>query len=57
VTFSVLAKIGPSTGTQITNQATVILDTNAPINTATWLNTNRRDAPRELRYSSFREPD
>ena len=39
VVFSVLPKSGVITGTQITNQATVVFDANGPINTPTWLNT------------------
>jgi hypothetical protein len=39
VIFSVLPKSTVTTGTQITNQATVVFDANGPINTPTWLNT------------------
>ncbi len=39
VLFNVLPKTGITTGTQITNQATVVFDANAPINTPVWLNT------------------
>ena len=39
VTFALLPKSGLSTGTQIANQATVVFDANAPINTQTWMNT------------------
>jgi hypothetical protein len=39
VVFSVAPLSTLTTGTQITNQATVVFDANAPINTATWLNT------------------
>ena len=39
VVFTVMPKKGLATGTQITNQATVVFDANAPINTPTWLNT------------------
>ena len=45
VTFTVMPKSGLTTGTQITNQATVVFDANAPINTATWLNTIDVNAP------------
>ena len=38
VSFSVTPKAA-ATGTQITNQATVVFDVNPPINTPTWLNT------------------
>ncbi len=43
--FSVTPKAGQSTGAQITNMATVVFDSNAPINTPTWLNTLDVDAP------------
>jgi hypothetical protein len=39
VTFTVTPKSGQTTGTQVTNQATVVFDANAPINTPSWLNT------------------
>lgn len=39
VIFSVAPKAGDSTGTVISNTATVVFDANAPINTPTWLNT------------------
>ena len=39
VLFSVMPKTGITTGTQITNQATVVFDANAPISTHVWLNT------------------
>ena len=39
VLFTVMPKQGLGTGTQITNQATITFDVNAPINTPTWLNT------------------
>ncbi len=39
VIFSVMPKSGLTTGTQISNMATVVFDANAPINTPTWTNT------------------
>jgi hypothetical protein len=39
VLFTVMPKAGLSTGTQISNQATVVFDVNAPISTQTWVNT------------------
>jgi hypothetical protein len=39
VTFTISPKSGQATGTQIPNQASVVFDTNAPINTAVWTNT------------------
>ena len=39
VQFSVTPKSSLTTGTPITNQASVVFDTNAPILTPTWLNT------------------
>jgi CSLREA domain-containing protein/uncharacterized repeat protein (TIGR01451 family) len=39
VLFTVMPKTGLSTGTQITNQAQVVFDVNAPISTPQWLNT------------------
>jgi hypothetical protein len=39
VLFTVMPKSGITTGTKITNQATVVFDANAPINTPSWLNT------------------
>jgi hypothetical protein len=39
VTFTAMPKGGQTTGTQITNQATVVFDANAPISTPVWLNT------------------
>jgi hypothetical protein len=38
VQFNVVPVAGQPTGTAITNMATVVFDTNAPINTPTWLN-------------------
>jgi len=43
--FSVKPKDTITTGTQITNQASVVFDTNAPILTPTWLNTMDVTAP------------
>jgi hypothetical protein len=39
VLFTVMPKQGLATGTQFTNQATIVFDTNAPISTPAWLNT------------------
>ncbi len=39
VLFTVMPKSGLADGTQIQNQATVVFDQNAPINTPVWLNT------------------
>ncbi|MGA2261459.1 MAG: hypothetical protein ABSH28_08485 [Acidobacteriota bacterium] len=39
VFFTVMPKQGLATGTQIQNQATVVFDVNAPINTPVWVNT------------------
>lgn len=39
VIFSVAPKAGDTTGTVISNTATVVFDSNAPINTDTWTNT------------------
>ena len=39
VVFTVMPKAGLTTGAQIKNQASVVFDANAPISTATWLNT------------------
>jgi len=39
VLFTVMPKKGLATGTQFTNQATIVFDTNAPIATPTWMNT------------------
>jgi len=39
ISFTVKPKNGLATGMQIRNAATVVFDTNAPINTPTWLNT------------------
>jgi hypothetical protein len=39
VFFSVAPKPGLATNAQISNQATIVFDTNAPINTPTWMNT------------------
>ncbi len=45
VTFNVMPKAGATTGTQVTNMATVVFDSNAPINTPSWMNTLDVDAP------------
>ena len=45
MTFSVMPKSGQTTGTTITNQAMVVFDSNAPMNTPSWLNTLDVDAP------------
>ena len=39
VTFNVLPKHGLVTGTQISNQAAITFDNNAPLNTPVWMNT------------------
>ena len=39
VMFSVMPQSGLATGTEISNQATVVFDANAPLQTPTWLNT------------------
>jgi hypothetical protein len=39
VSFSAKAKRGLPTGTQISDQASVVFNTNSPINTNTWINT------------------
>lgn len=44
VSFSVRPK-SVQTGTQISNQATVVFDTNAPMNTPVWTNTLDNNAP------------
>lgn len=43
--FSVTPKAGLPTGTVITNQATIVFDYNAPMNTPVWSNTIDNDAP------------
>jgi Bacterial Ig-like domain (group 3) len=45
VLFNVMPKSGQSTGTQITNTASVVFDSNAAISTPTWLNTLDVTAP------------
>ncbi|MBI3770429.1 MAG: right-handed parallel beta-helix repeat-containing protein [Deltaproteobacteria bacterium] len=45
VVYTVKAKAGLATGTEIQNQATVVFDTNAPIDTPQWLNTLDDAAP------------
>ncbi len=37
--FTIMSRQGLVTNTQIQNQATIVFDSNAPINTPTWLNT------------------
>ncbi|MGO8935443.1 MAG: SBBP repeat-containing protein [Terracidiphilus sp.] len=39
VLFSIMPLAAKATGTQLTNTASVVFDTNAPISTPTWLNT------------------
>jgi hypothetical protein len=50
VLFTVMPKMGLSTGTEIRNQARIIFDTNAPIDTPQWFNTldNTKPASRVL---------
>jgi hypothetical protein len=43
--FTVMPKQGLVTGTQIQNQATVVFDVNAPMNTPTWTNTLDNSPP------------
>ena len=45
VLFNVTPKSGLTTGTQISNTASVVFDANTAINTPTWLNTLDVDAP------------
>ena len=45
VTFNVMPISGQSTGTQISNKAAVVFDSNAALNTATWVNTLDVTAP------------
>ena len=45
VLFTVASKSGLTTGTQITNAASIVFDTNSAINTPTWLNTLDVDPP------------
>jgi hypothetical protein len=45
VTFSVASKAGLATGTSVANQASIVFDINAAIETPTWLNTIDRSAP------------
>ncbi|ADW71045.1 DUF7948 domain-containing protein [Granulicella tundricola] len=45
VVFNVALKPGMPTGTQISNAASIIFDTNTPITTPTWVNTIDIDAP------------
>jgi hypothetical protein len=45
VVFNVMPKSSQSTGTQITNTASVVFDSNAAISTPTWLNTLDVTAP------------
>jgi streptogramin lyase len=45
VVFTVVSKQGLPTNTQIQNQATIVFDVNAPINTPLWVNTLDNDPP------------
>jgi hypothetical protein len=45
VSFTVRAKTGQASGTEIHNQASIVFDANAPILTADWLNTLDVTAP------------
>lgn len=45
VVFEVMPLAGLTTGTQITNTASIVFDANAAISTPTWLNTIDADAP------------
>jgi hypothetical protein len=45
VLFNVMPKSGLTTGTQFTNTASVVFDSNSAINTPTWLNTLDVDTP------------
>ena len=45
VLYNVLPKAGLASGTQITNQATITFDANAPITTSPWLNTIDNSIP------------
>jgi Beta-propeller repeat len=43
--FTIMPRAGLPTGAQIQNQATVVFDANAPINTPTWMNTIDNTSP------------
>lgn len=45
VVFTVMPKVGLATGTQIRNRATIVFDTNPPIQTPEWLNTLDNSKP------------
>jgi hypothetical protein len=45
ISFDVTPKANLSTGTAISNMATIVFDTNSPINTPAWVNTIDRSAP------------
>src|SRR5262249_30801101 len=45
VLFSVLPRPGLPTGTVVNNQATIVFDANAPMDTNTWFNTLDNDKP------------
>jgi 6-phosphogluconolactonase len=45
VFFTVVAKQGLPTGTQVQNQASIVFDVNAALNTPTWMNTLDNTAP------------
>jgi hypothetical protein len=45
VSFTVVPKPGLSTGTAVANHAVIVFDSNAPLQSPTWINTVDRDAP------------
>jgi hypothetical protein len=45
VTFSVQVRADARPGTQVTNSAAIVFDTNAPISTNTWTSTVQADSP------------
>ncbi len=45
VLFTVMAKAGLPTGTEVQNSATIVFDTNPPIDTPVWFNTLDNDKP------------
>ena len=45
VSFTIMPKASLSTGTVITNVASIVFDTNAPLSTNAWVNTIDNDAP------------
>ena len=45
VLFTIMPKAGLPTGTEIRNKASIVFDTNAPIETPEWLNTLDNDKP------------